>query len=134
MRAWVITVLMIGGWNVAGQGQPSSSKVSDARPLSYSNMHVVEEEGDIVGWDIRVTNQSNRYSITVFCGEGEIQGPIRGTFIKKDGLIVIHPTEKSCGESIELKFEAHGVQLRAGGVDFELVPQHKNFIREERWK
>src|ERR1700738_880504 len=103
MRAWIVTVLVIGGWNVAGQGQPSSSKVSDARPLSYSNMHVVEEEGDIVGWDIRVTKQSNQYSITVFCGEGEIQGPIHATFIKKDGIIVVHPIEKSCGENIELK-------------------------------
>lgn len=134
MRPWIVAVLVIGGWNVAGQGQPSGSKVSVARPLSYSNMHVVEDEGDIVGWDIRVTNQSNQYSITVFCGEGEIQGPVHAAFFKKDGIIVIHPIEKSCGESIELRFVAYGLQLRAGGVDFELVPQHKNFIKEERWK
>ena len=134
MRAWIAAVLVIGGWNVAGEGQPSGSKVSVARPLSYSTMHVVEDEGDIVGWDIRVTNQSNQYSITAFCGEGEIQGPVHATFFRTEGTIVTHPIDKSCGEKIELRFEAHALQLKAGGVDFEFVPQHKNFIKEERWK
>jgi hypothetical protein len=99
-------------------------------------MHIVEEEGDFVGWDLRVTKLSDQvqYRITLFCGEGEVLGPIHAIFQLKDGVAVIHPSEKSCGESIELKFEAHGIKIRAGGGDFEFVPLHKNFLKEERWR
>jgi hypothetical protein len=117
-----------------GQDQRSISKFLVGHPIPYSNMHIVEEEGDFVGWDLRVTKLSDEYHVTLFCGEGEVQGPVHATFRLKDGTAVIHPDNKDCGAVLELRFDARGVRIKVGDGDLEFVPQHKNFIREERWK
>jgi hypothetical protein len=117
-----------------GQDRRSFTKFIEGHPVPYCNMHIIEEEGDVVGWDLRVTKVSDGYRLTLFCGEGEIQGPIRATFHLKNGIAVIHPNDKSCGERVELRFEAADVLIKAGDGDFESVPQHRNFIKEERWK
>jgi hypothetical protein len=64
-------------------------------------MYVVEEEGDFVGWDLRVTKLLDGYHLTLFCGEGEIQGPVYATFRLKDGTVVIYPDNKVCGATLE---------------------------------
>jgi hypothetical protein len=134
VRAGFLVVLATFASSCIGQNQRSFPKFVDGHPIPYSNMHIVEEEGDYVGWDLRVTKASDEYRVTLFCGEGEIQGPIHASFHLKDGVAVIHPNDKSCGDSIELRFEAKDVRIKVGDGDFELVPQHRNFIREERWK
>jgi hypothetical protein len=106
----------------------------DGHPIPYSNMHIVEQEGDFVGRDLRVTKLSDEYHVALFCGEGEVQGPVHATFRLKDGTAVIHPDNKDCGAILELRFEARGVCIKVGDGDLEFVPQHKNFIKEERWK
>jgi hypothetical protein len=97
-------------------------------------MYIFEEEGNLVGPDLRVTKVSEECRIASCCGEGEAEGPIRASFRLNDGVAVIHPNDKSWGDGVELRFEAGGARVRAGDGDFEFVPQPKNFVREERWR
>ena len=134
MQTWLVTLLLACPFGCLGQGHPSSFMFIEGKPVSYSNMYVVEEEGDFVGWDLRVTKLLDGYHLTLFCGEGEIQGPVHATFRLKDGTVVIYPDNKVCGATLELSFAAGGIQIKVGDGDLEFVPQHKNFIKEERWK
>jgi hypothetical protein len=134
VRAWLFALLLACPCVSLGQGHPSNFKFIDGHPVSYSNMYVVEEEGVFFGLDLRVTKLSDKYHVTLFCGEGKIQGPVHATFRLKDGTTVIHPDNKVCGATLELRFEAGGVRIKVGDGDLEFVPQHKNFIKEERWK
>jgi hypothetical protein len=134
MRAWLFAFFLVGAFGSLSQGQSLNLKFVDGLPVPYSNMSIVEEEGDFVGWDLRVMKLSDTYTVTLFCGEGEIQGPVHATFRLKDGVAVIHPNNTVCGDSLEFRFEARGVRVKVGDSSSELVPQHKNFIKEERWK
>jgi hypothetical protein len=130
----LLAVVLTCAYSSAIQSQQPASKMSERYPVPYSSMHVVQEEGDFVGWDLRVTKQPDRYDITLFCGEGEIEGPVRASGSLIDGVVVLHPDNAICGKKIELRFEPRGVKIRSGESEFEFVPRHKNFITEERWK
>jgi hypothetical protein len=134
LRTWLFALLLVCPFGCLGQAHPSSFKFIEGHPVSYSNMYVVEEEGDFVGWDLQVTKFSDEYHVTLFCGEGEVQGPVHATFRLKDGTVVIHSANKDCGAVLELRFDDHGVRIKVGDGDLEFVPQHNNFIKEERWK
>jgi hypothetical protein len=134
MRAWLFAFLLACPGGCLCQGHPSNFKFVDGHPVSYSNMYVVEEEGVFFGFDLRVTKLSDEYHVMLFCGEGKVQGPVHATFRLKNETAVIHPDNKDCGATLELRFEARGVQIKVGDGDLEFVPQQKNFIKEERWK
>jgi hypothetical protein len=130
----LFAIVLICACSGAGQSQQAASKIPGGHSVPYSNMHVVQEEGDFVGWDVRVMKLSDRYSIILFCGDGEIEGPVHATFPSIDRVIVLYPDETICGKKIELKFESRGVKIRPDESESEFVPRHKNFITEERWK
>jgi hypothetical protein len=117
-----------------GQDQCSIAKFLDGYPIPYSKMYIGEEEGDFAGWDLRATEVSDDSRIPIVCGEGEVEGPKRGTSRLNDGVAVVCPNAKSCGDSVEPRFEARGARIWVGEGVFEFVPQHKNFIKEERWR
>ncbi len=86
MRVGLFIVLLTCTRISMGQDQQSGPRFVDGRPVSYSDMYIVEEEGDFIGWDLRVTKTSDNFRITLFCGEGAVEGPIHATFHLQNGI------------------------------------------------
>jgi len=113
-----------------------STQLEKAVWSEYSNMYIHEETGDILGTDLRLAQIGDEYEVILFCGEGEPQGPIHASFQAVNGIAIIHPKDTDCGETLTLRIDADEIHIKGGnGADeWELVPRHKNFIREEHWK
>jgi hypothetical protein len=104
------------------------------RTVQYSSMYVVESEGDFVGWDIQLTSTRNGYNVVLFCGEGEVQGPVRAQTQFLRGIATIHPKTKDCGDVIVLKLDDRGINIKSGDGSSEFVPRRKNFLKQELFK
>ena len=107
---------------------------STGRTAQYSNMHVVEEEGDFVGWDIQIKTSRNSHRVILFCGEGEVEGPVRAEAQFSDGAATIHPENKICGDVLVLKLDRRGISIKSGDNSSEFVPRRKNFLKQELFK
>jgi hypothetical protein len=107
---------------------------SSGRTAQYSNMYVVEDEGDSVGWDVQVKTSRNGYSVILFCGEGEVEGPVRAQAQFLDGTATIHPENKICGDVLVLKLDRRGINIKSGNNSSEFVPRRKNFLKQELFK
>jgi hypothetical protein len=103
-------------------------------PIQYGNMYVVETEGDFISWDIQITSMENGYKVVLFCGEGEVQGPVRAPAQFLDGTATIHPKNKACGAVLVLKLNDRGINIKSGDGSSEFVPRRKNFLKQELFK
>jgi hypothetical protein len=107
---------------------------ASGRIAQYSNMYVVEEEGDFIGWDVQIKSTRNGYSVILFCGEGEVEGPVRAQAQFLGGTATIHPENKICGDVLVLKLDDRGINIKSGDGSSEFVPRRKNFLKQELFK
>jgi hypothetical protein len=97
-------------------------------------MFVHPETGDILGWDARMKPENEGYRLTLFCGEGSLQGPVHGTvrFVRNEASVV--PDSEACGTPIRLRKLPNGLKIEVESGEWETVPKHKNFIADRMWK
>jgi hypothetical protein len=106
---------------------------SDQRSLQYSNMYIVEEEGDFIGWDLRFTSVASGYDLILYCGEGVVEGPVATHIQSLIGTQTVRPKNQVCGETLTFKFGANRtLLLKADEGKFDRVHKRQNFLKE-RW-
>lgn len=122
-------------WNGKQMVRSVESEASEQANTSetYSNMHVDEETGDWLGWEVEVDRDGDGYRATVFCGEGVPEGPFRGHFDSLTGEQTI-PGNQSFGSPIRLEFVQNGVFMSVGDGDREFVGLHPHFMKPELFK
>jgi hypothetical protein len=118
----------------ASANETNTSKPTASKPVEYSNMHIEKEEGDFLGWDLQVSQMREGYEVKLFCGEGVPEGPVRIWFASLNGVQTVSPSVDVCGSPMQFEFVDHGVYIRVGDGEQEMVPLHKNFIKQEKYQ
>ncbi|MFC6646936.1 hypothetical protein ACFQBQ_15390 [Granulicella cerasi] len=109
------------------------STVASPKVLTFSNMYIQEETGDVLGWDIRMRPVASGYDAVIYFGEGAPGNPLRVHLKSLQGVQHVGGAEPF-GAPVQLEFVSGGVYVTAGDGERELIPSHKNFLKEEYFK